>query len=150
MKKVLFSLLVALTSFVVIACGTPAPAPTPAAPTPAPVAAVPKGDIILDGATNYIVVKGDTLAEIAASKYGAGNRYFFPLIQLANTAVVKNPDLIEVGDSLTIPNLQRNLGDAGATAVIRNAMLATATQYEQQSKPKAAAILKSLAAGLSK
>ncbi|MDR2313299.1 MAG: LysM peptidoglycan-binding domain-containing protein [Spirochaetaceae bacterium] len=148
MKKVLFGLLVALTSFVVIACATPAPAPAaPAAPAPA---AAPREGIILDGATNYIVVKGDTLAEIAASKYGTGNRYFFPLIHLANPALVKNPDLIEVGDSLTIPNLQRNLNDAGAKAAIRDAMLATATQYERQSKPRAAAILKSLASGLSK
>ncbi|MDR2210841.1 MAG: LysM peptidoglycan-binding domain-containing protein [Spirochaetaceae bacterium] len=150
MKKVLFGLLVVLTSFVVIACTTPAPAPAPAEPAPAPVVEAPRGGIILDGATNYTVVRGDTLAEIAAGKYGASNRYFFPLIQLANPAIVKDPDIIEIGDRLTIPNLQRNLDDAGANAAIRAAMLSTADRYERQSKPKAAAILKDLASRLAK
>jgi Tfp pilus assembly protein FimV len=153
MKKFFFGLLVVLISFVVVACGgTPAPAPAPVAevPPPPPPPSPPRGGIVLDGASNYTVVKGDTLSNIAAGKYGESNRYFFSLIQLGSAAVVKDPDVLEVGDKLVIPELQRNLNDAGACAVIRDAMLATASQYERQRKPNAASILKNLAARISK
>jgi hypothetical protein len=149
MKKVFFGLLVVLVSIVVIACGgVPAPAPAPVAEVPPPPP--PRGVIILDGASNYTVVKGDTLSDIAASKYGGSNRYFFPLIQLGSANVVKDPDVIEVGDTLVIPDLQRNLNDTGASAAIRSAMLVTASQYEKQSKPNAATTLRNLATRISK
>ncbi|MDR2662184.1 MAG: LysM peptidoglycan-binding domain-containing protein [Treponema sp.] len=150
MKKVFFGLLVVLISFVVVACGgTPAPAPAPVADVPPPPPP-PRGVIILDGASNYTVVKGDTLSNIAAGKYGESNRYFFPLIQLGSAEIVKDPDVLEVGDKLIIPELQRNLNDVGANAAIRAAMLVTAAQYERQSKPNAASILKNLATRISK
>ncbi|MDR1143772.1 MAG: LysM peptidoglycan-binding domain-containing protein [Spirochaetaceae bacterium] len=150
MKKVFFGLLIVLISFVVVACGgTPAPAPAPVADVPPPPPP-PRGVIILDGASNYTVIKGDTLSNLAAGKYGEANRYFFPLIQLGSAGIVKDPDVLEVGDKLVIPELQRNLNDAGANAAVRAAMLATAAQYERQGKPNAASILKNLAARISK
>jgi hypothetical protein len=151
MKKVFCGLLIVLISFVVVACGgTPAPAPAPVADVPPPPPPPPRGGIILDGASNYTVVKGDTLSNIAAGKYGESNRYFFPLIQLGSAEVVRNPDVLEVGDKLVIPELQRNLNDKDASALLRTALLTTASQYEKQSKPNAASILKNLAARISK
>jgi len=101
---------------------------------------VTAGDIVLDGATNYTVVRGDTLSKIAAARYGQGNLLFFPLIRLANAGAVSDPDVIEVGTSLVIPNLQRNLDNPGAKAAIKADTSATADQYERQGKQGARAL----------
>ena len=147
-KNVVFGLLIIALSILVFAgCGSaPAPKPEPA-PAPAPVAEQPKG-LILDGAANYTVARGDTLADIAAGRYGESNMYYFPLIRLANANVVTDPDVIEPGTSLIIPDLQRNLNSDGAKALIKTDMQAIADQYERQSKPNAAARLRNLAGRL--
>jgi LysM repeat protein len=143
-KNVIFSLLIVVVcSLAVLGCGTP-----PAA-APAPVTAVPQG-LVLDGATNHTVVRGDTLADIAATKYGGSNMYFFPLIRLANAGTVPDPDVIEVGTKLVLPDLQRNLDNVGANALIRADMLSVAAQYERQGKPNAASTLRSLATRISR
>ena len=141
-KKVVFGLLiVALSIFVIAGCGsTPAQDPAP----PPPRTDQPRG-LILDGAANYTVAQGDTLADIAARRYGESNMYFFPLIRLANASAVSDPDVIEVGTVLVIPDLQRNLNDSGASGLLRADMLAVAGQYDRQSKPNAAARLRNLA-----
>jgi len=90
-------------------------------------APVSTGDIILDGATNYTVVRGDSLSKIAAARYG--NMWYFPLIRLANASVVTNPDLIEVGTTLVIPNLQRNLDNPGAKKALENETRAISDWY---------------------
>jgi len=90
------------------------------------------GDLVLDGATNYRVVRGDSLSKIAQARYG--NMWYFPLIRLANAGVVSNPDVIEVGTNLVIPNLQRNLENSGAKQALDNEMRATADNYAQQGK----------------
>ena len=159
-KNVVFGLLIiALSILVFAACvGEPTPKPEPLTePTPAPSPAptptptvVGDGRLDLTGATNYTVVNGDTLAEIAARRYGGSNMYFFPLIRLANASVVQDPDVIEVGTNLVIPDLQRNLDNVGANALIRVDMLAVANQYERQGKPNAAQSLRSLATRLSR
>jgi hypothetical protein len=146
-KRIVFGLLMVVCSLVIIACGS-SPAPAPVAQTPPP-AEQPRG-LVLDGAGNYTVVRGDTLAGIAASKYGGSNMYFFPLIRLANASAVTDPDVIEVGTTLVIPDLQRNLNNAGANALIRADMLAIASQYEKQGKPNAASTLRNLATRISK
>jgi hypothetical protein len=161
-KNFVFGLfIIVLSIMAIIACGgtpppekepapaqaltsTPAPASTPTTPPPS------AAGIVFDGSSNYIVVKGDTLSDIAARKYGGSNMFFFPLIRLANANVVPDPDVIEVNTSLVIPDLQRNLNNVGANALIREDMLATAAQYDRQGQPKAAAILRNLAARLSK
>jgi hypothetical protein len=120
------------------------PAPPPPAVTPPPV----DGGIVLDGAANYTTVEGDTLADIAARRYGGSNMYYFPLIRLANARVVSDPDVIEKGTSLAIPDLQKNLNSPGAKALIKADMLAVAAQYDRQSKPNAAATLRNLAGKL--
>lgn len=52
----------------------------------------------------YTVVKGDTLWGIAKKFYGDGSKY--TRIAGANSAVVKNPNLIYPGQVLTIPALE--------------------------------------------
>jgi len=150
MKKILGLVLIAFVTLALVACPPPKPPPVknelPPPPPPPPV----EVGLVLDGAGNYTVVAGDTLADIAASRYGGSNMYFFPLIRLANASAVPNPDVIEVGTNLVIPQLQRNLDSAGANALIRADMLNIAAQYERQEKPRAAATLRNLATRLSK
>jgi len=102
-------------------------------------------DLILDNATNYVVVRGDTLSGIAAVKYGGSNMFFFPLIRLGNANIVPDAEVIEVGTNLVIPDLQKNLNNAGAKALLREDMLSIARQYERINRPNSAAILKRLA-----
>ena len=76
--------------------------------------------------------------------------YFFPLIRLANASIVPDPDEIEVGTNLVIPDLQRNLDNPVANGLVRVDMLAIAGQYENQGKPNAAQTLRNLATRLSR
>ena len=162
-KNVVFSLIIITLSILVFAvCGGNPPAPKPepvteSAPPPVSTPTSPPpttvvGNAVLDltGATNYTVVQGDTLSEIAARRYGASNMYFFPLIRLANEAAVPNPDEIEVGTVLVIPDLPRNLDSPGANGLMRVDMLRAADQYDRQGKPGAAQELRDLALRLSR
>jgi hypothetical protein len=101
--------------------------------------------LILDGATDYEVAAGDTLTRISRSKYGAGNGYYFPLIMLASNAVVQDPDLIEPGMHLAIPDLQRNLDDPGARQAMKDFFIEIAEVYEQKSIGEERAVLRNLA-----
>jgi hypothetical protein len=107
-----------------------------------------KKDIILDGAASYTVVKGDTLSKITRTRYGADNTYFFPLIMLASSDVVKDPDLIAPGMKLTIPDLQKNLGDSTAKGRIKSFINDIAGIYDRKEEPKPAASLRELAGTL--
>jgi nucleoid-associated protein YgaU len=85
-----------------LAGGAEAPATeAPAAPTQAPVApaAAPAAPIEAPAKRIYTVVSGDTLWAIAERFYGDGSQY--PKIASANG--IANPDLIMVGQELTIP-----------------------------------------------
>jgi hypothetical protein len=75
-------------------------------------------DLILDGAYTRIVRSGDTLAAISREAYSNG--LYFPVIMLASKDVVIDPDKIEPGMELVIPDLQRNLNDSRARASIKN------------------------------
>jgi len=149
MKKTIMYVLpiVVLSIMLAVSCGG-TPPPRPATPPPAQTETAPAtqpGALILEGAVNHTTASGDTLAEIAASRYGQANMYYFPLIRLANANVISDPDVIEPGTNLVVPNLQRNLDNPGARAAIRADMLSIAQQYERQSKPNAAATLRSMA-----
>jgi LysM repeat protein len=104
-----------------------------------------KGDLILDGASTYTVVKGDTLAQIANAKYGKGNGIYFPLIMLASSEVVLDPDLIEPGMKLTIPVLDKNLEDAAAKAHVKNFLNEVAKVYDTKDREKDAEALRAKA-----
>jgi hypothetical protein len=87
-------------------------------------------DIILDGAKAYVVVANDRLVDIARREYGDG--YYFPLIILASDKVVLDPDKIEVGDKLIIPDLQRNLNDAKAKSSLKACINDVAGLYDRR------------------
>jgi hypothetical protein len=73
-----------------------------------------RSGLLLDGAQKYTVKRGDKLVNIARKQYGNEYPYFFPLIMIASTDVVSNPNLIKPGYVLTIPDLQRNMTDPNA------------------------------------
>jgi hypothetical protein len=75
-------------------------------------------NLILDGAVTRIVKSGDTLSAISREVYNNG--LFFPVIMLASKDVVIDPDKIEPGMQLVIPDLQRNLYDSNARASIKS------------------------------
>jgi hypothetical protein len=88
--------------------------------------------IVLTGAQTYTVVRGDTLTRIARTYYGSGdNPYYFPLIFAASRDSVNivDPDEIEVGMQLTIPNLQENLNNPGARQNLKNLLMDVADFY---------------------
>jgi PBP1b-binding outer membrane lipoprotein LpoB len=153
LKKSIVMALITVCIMVIAGCpGDPPPvaSKTPATPPPPPAEPVVQEGLVLDGAANHTVVSGDTLAEIAANRYGGTNMYFFPLIRLANSGVVSDPDLIEPGTNLVVPQLQSNLNSVSANALVRAEMLRIASQYDRQEKPNAAARLRSLATRISK
>jgi hypothetical protein len=104
-----------------------------------------EGRLILDGATDYVVVSGDTLTRISRTNYGADNGYYFPLIMLASNHVVQDPDLIEPGMRLSIPDLQRNLDDSGARQAMKDFFIEIADVYEWKSTNEERTVLRNLA-----
>jgi len=77
--------------------------------------------LILDDAQKYTVVKGDTLSKIAKTAYDKG--MYYPVIMLASSHVVKDPDKIYPGAILMIPNLETNLKDESARSAIKGVIL---------------------------
>ncbi|MDR1596918.1 MAG: hypothetical protein LBR99_04355 [Treponema sp.] len=94
--------------------------------------------LILDGAVDYEVKNGDRLTGITRQFYGSeeqfgiSNGYFFPLIMLASNDLVKDPDLIEPGMILSVPDLQRNLDNADARQAMKEFFRDIAGVYEQK------------------
>ncbi|GHU70333.1 hypothetical protein FACS189450_04600 [Spirochaetia bacterium] len=90
-----------------------------------------RDDLILEGAQQYVVKPGDFLSRIARDHFGSvANADYFPLIMLASPGVVADPELIEPGDRLTIPDLQRNLNDPTARGEIKKFLKEIAHVYE--------------------
>lgn len=95
-----------------------------------------RGQLILDGADSHVVVSGDTLHAISAARYGDG--HFYPLIMLASSDVVLDPDRISPGMRLTVPDLQRNLDDPGARRALASFMREIADIEEERGRRSAA------------
>jgi hypothetical protein len=76
------------------------------------------GGLILEGATTYTVKSGDTLAAISRGQYQDG--FYYPVIMLASRDVVLDPDKIEPGMKLIVPDLQRNLDNSRARSNIKS------------------------------
>jgi hypothetical protein len=104
-----------------------------------------ENDIVLDGASDYVVKSGDTLSAITLASYGSDNGFFFPLIMLASNDVVLDPDLIQPGMNLTIPNLQQNLNDPDARQRIKSFLLDIAVVYDRKTRPETSRELRELA-----
>ena len=130
---------------------TPAPAPEPAPPPPPPPLPPPAvqevvGPPALDltGAQQHTVEEGDTLSAIARRFFGdltnvgyAGTRngFFFPVIIAASDVSITNPDFIEPGIVLMIPDLRRNLDNPAARQAIRYSLLEAAALYGIRDRP---------------
>ena len=102
--------------------------------------------LILTGAGNYTVKSGDTLAAIARDQYKNG--FFYQVIMLASKDVVLDPDKIEPGMKLIVPDLQKNLSDARAKANIKSYLLEIATVEEKRNRADTAAGIRKEANGL--
>jgi len=100
-------------------------------------------NIIVDGAQRYRVVAGDTLNQIAADKYGSG--FYYPLILMASSDVVQDPDRIAPGMRLTIPDLQRNLDNPRARASLISALREVAVLEDERNRGSTARGLRELA-----
>ena len=106
-----------------------------------------RSDIILTGAKNHNVTSGDTLSAIARREYNDG--FYFPLIMLASSDVILDPDKIAPGMKLTIPDLQRNLNDAKARKSLKEFLGEIAGVYDRRPNRSADADgLRRLAAAL--
>jgi hypothetical protein len=107
--------------------------------------------LILDGAVDYVVKNGDRLTGIARQFYGSGeqfgvsNGYFFPLIMLVSSDIVQDPDLIEPGMTLSVPDLQRNLDSADARQAMKEFFRDIAGVYEQKARDETRDNLRELA-----
>jgi LysM repeat protein len=93
-------------------------------------------------------VKGDTLSAISRNNYGGKNGYYFPLIMLASSDVVLDPDLIEPGMKLTVPDLQKNLGDDYARGKLKNFLNEIAGIYNKKGRTETRDRLRDLASSL--
>lgn len=102
-----------------------------------------RGALILDGAETYIVVKGDALNKIARKRYHDG--FYYPVIMLASSDVVLDPDKIEPGMELIIPDLQKNLEDATARASIKEFLIKISAIEEERGRSNTAMGLHQLA-----
>lgn len=100
--------------------------------------------LILDGAENYRVKHGDTLSKIAKEFYGQDNGYYFPLIMLASSETVLDPDLIEPGMTLVVPDLEKNLNDPAVRQNLKVFFNEIADVYKNKKTPAAATIRKEL------
>lgn len=111
------ALLVGVVLAVVGGCAAAPTAPTeeappePAAPEaapeamPEPEAPAPMPEVVVteEGLTQYTVVRGDNLWDIASYRVIYGNPYQWPLIYKANTDQIEDADLIFPDQVLLIP-----------------------------------------------
>ena len=85
------------------------------------------------GAGTYTVKKGDTLSEI--SKYAYNDGFYYPVIMLASRGVIINPDKIQPGMELTIPDLERNKANANRRKSMKNCLNGFANIEKNKSNP---------------
>jgi len=85
------------------------------------------------GAVTYTVKKGDTLSKISWRVYNDG--FYYPVIMLASKGVVVNPDKIEPGMELTIPDLEINKANVNCRKSIKNCLNGLADLEKARLKP---------------
>jgi len=100
-------------------------------------------DLILEGATTYTVVPGDMLSAISRNQYDNG--FYYPVIMLASKDVVVDPDKIEPGMELIVPDLQKNLDSPRARANIKRFLGEVAKIEEDRNRPQDAQGMRNLA-----
>jgi hypothetical protein len=85
------------------------------------------------GAGTYTVKSGDTLSEISRHAYNDG--FYYPVIMLASRGVVINPDKIQPGMELTIPDLERNKANPVSRKSMKNCLNGFATIEKNKANP---------------
>jgi hypothetical protein len=102
------------------------------------------GKLDLSGAQSYTVERGDTLSQITRNYYGSlsgvgtagpSNGFYFPLLMLASGNTIVDPDLIEPGYKITIPDLKKNLANSGARKAIRDCLKDVSYVYNKKGQP---------------
>jgi hypothetical protein len=96
-------------------------------------------NIILDGALVYTVQSGDILSEIAKHFYQDGT--YYPLIMMVSDAV-RDPDEIEPGMVLTVPDLRINMIDARARNSMNSFFGRIANIEDQRGRHKTAGLIR--------
>jgi LysM repeat protein len=100
-----------------------------------------RGKLDLSGAGEYTVVANDSLSGIARKFYGSltnvgdagpSNGFYFPVIMIASDTAIVDPDLIEPGTRLLIPDLQKNLANPESKAAIKDALENIAYVYNRK------------------
>jgi hypothetical protein len=136
---VIISLVLAVLLAACATAAAPAAAPSPAADPDALEETVfdsiydkYEDRLILTGSEKYVVQSGDTLSQITRNQYGPANGLYFPLIMLASSDIVSDPDLIEPGMELTVPDLQRNLDNINARQALKEFLQEIAGVYERK------------------
>ena len=111
----------------------------------------------MTGAHDYTVVSGDTLSQITRRYYGTladvgeagpSNGFYFPLIMLASDSHIVDPDFIEPGMKLRIPDLKRNLANSTSRRAIKDCLNDVAYVYNRKGQGPTEAGLKTLANSL--
>ncbi|MDR0512556.1 MAG: LysM peptidoglycan-binding domain-containing protein [Treponema sp.] len=157
MKRFFICLAIALPAFALTGCpGAPAPQQPITAyaplldltgdPAPQPMAAVIAAHaplLDLTGAQTHVVAPGETLVTVAQRFFGGvpnvgnagvNNGFYFPIIILASGVTLADPDLIQPGMVLTVPDLRRNLDNPAARQAIRQSMLEIAEIYRVENR----------------
>jgi len=95
----------------------------------------------MTGAQDYTVVKGDTLSQITRKYYGSltdvgdsgpNNGFYFPVIMMASDSKIVDPDLIEPGMNLKVPDLKLNLANPAARKAIKDCLNDVAYVYNKK------------------
>jgi len=93
----------------------------------------------LTGADSYTVKQGDTLSDISRSFYN-NDGFYYPVIMFASSGVVVNPDKIQPGMRLTIPDLERNKANPDSRRSMKNILNGFASIERRKQNPDRALI----------
>jgi len=111
----------------------------------------------LSGAQDYSVSSGDTLSQITRNAYGkltdvgaagANNGFYFPLIMVASDSHIVDPDFIEPGMKMKIPDLKKNLANPTARKAIKDCLNDVSYVYNRKGNTATEEGLKTLANSL--
>ena len=95
--------------------------------------------IILDGASTYTIVDGDTLSGIARKFYQDGSLY--PLIMMVSD-IVSDPDKIVPETQLIIPDRRANMNDPTAKQSINSYFPRIASIEDQRGRSETASMIR--------
>jgi hypothetical protein len=95
--------------------------------------------VILDRSTNYSVIKGDTLSDIARKLYRDGSMY--PLIMMVSGVIV-DPDKILPLQQFVIPDVNINMNDPTARQSINRYFLQIADIEDQRGRHQTATLIR--------